>query len=91
MENKSLIDSLKNSFKKGFQKRIKKAKTLENVIALLEEKEKKLISKINTIEDSKEIKRAESQLAILELQVSKAREQMKVSQKEINDAKNGDS
>jgi len=80
MENKSLLTSLKDSFKKGFRKRIKKAETIDAVLLLLQSKLGKLKLKRAEVTDAKQLKRIDTQIAILELQLQKAKEQSKKQQ-----------
>lgn len=81
MENKSLLTSLKDSFKKSFRKRIKKAETIDAVLCLLQSKLDKLKLKKAEVTDAKQLKRIDTQIAILELQLQKAKEQSKKQQK----------
>ena len=75
MVSKTFVEALKDNFKSKFIKKISHADTVDSLIELLESKLEDVLFKLEDATDKSKIKRLQSQKAVLEMQLVKARSQ----------------
>ena len=75
MVSKSFFDALSDSFKERFLKKVSHAETVDQLIEILESKLERVLFKLEDETDKSKIKRLQSQQAVLEMQIEKARSQ----------------